>query len=70
MENVTLRARKSPQAFFDWLNPHSLGTMSAYGYLDRAFQALKRHKRRAYDDRMQERAIMRAECDSMDVRRM
>ena len=38
--------------------------------LVRAFQTLKRHKRRAYEDRMQERAIMHAECDSMDFWRM
>ena len=66
MKNVTLRARISPQYISDWLNPNSLGTMSAFGYHVRAFQALKRHKRHAYEDRMQERAIMRAECDSMD----
>ena len=64
MENVTLRARRSPQALSDWLNPHSLGTMPAFGYLVRAFQALKRHKRRACEDRMQEPAIMHAH--SMD----
>ena len=34
--------------------------------LVRSFQTLKRHKMRAYEDRMQERAIMRSENDSMD----
>ena len=38
--------------------------------LVRSFQTLKRHKMRAYEDRMQERAIMRAESDSMDFWRL
>ena len=38
--------------------------------LVRSFQTLKRQKRRAYEARMQERAIMRAESGSMDFWRM
>ena len=38
--------------------------------LVRSFQALKRHKMRAYEDRMQDRATMRAESDSMDFWRL
>ena len=28
-----MRAHK-PQSVSDWMNPHSLGTMSAFGYID------------------------------------
>ena len=33
MENVTLCAHKL-QAVSDWLNPHSLETMSGFGYTE------------------------------------
>ena len=33
MENVTIRAHKQ-EAVSDWLNPHSLGTMSAFGCIE------------------------------------
>ena len=36
IENVTLSARilYKQEAVSDWLNPHSLGTMSAFGCID------------------------------------
>ena len=34
-----MRAHR-PQAISDWLNPHPLGTMSAFGYIDNLAQNL------------------------------
>ena len=34
IENVTLRRTHKQEAVSDWLNPHSLRTMSAYGCIE------------------------------------